>query len=94
MNLRYSKMSLSGEEIQVQSRLKHCNILSLLWAAETPSELLLLMPFASGGDLHAAVGNRTISEAAAARLCEQLLSGRKLRASYINIYKRLAAMLA
>lgn len=56
---------------------------SLLWAAETPLELLLLMPFASGGDLHAALGslgNRTLSEVAAARLCEQLLSGWKLRA--------------
>ncbi|CAK8991368.1 Serine/threonine-protein kinase DCLK2 (CaMK-like CREB regulatory kinase 2) (CL2) (CLICK-II) (CLICK2) (Doublecortin domain-containing protein 3B) (Doublecortin-like and CAM kinase-like 2) (Doublecortin-like kinase 2) [Durusdinium trenchii] len=64
------------QEIQIQRRLTHDHIVPLLYAAETPTEVLLLEPFASGGDLHAALGSqRMISEVQASHLCEQLLSG-------------------
>ncbi|CAE7322198.1 Pnck [Symbiodinium natans] len=64
------------EEIQIQRQLAHDNTVPLLYAAETPSEVLLVMPFAAGGDLHAALGPRgMLAEKQAARLCGQLLEG-------------------
>lgn len=64
------------EEIQIQRRLAHDNLVPLLYAAETPSEVLLITPFAAGGDLHAALGQRgMLPEKQAARLCSQLLAG-------------------
>lgn len=64
------------QEIQIQRRLSHQNIVRLLYAAETPREVLKIEHFASGGDLHAALGcRRMIPEVQAVRLCEQLLCG-------------------
>eukprot|EP00435_Cladocopium_sp_Y103_P037283 s2640_g9.t2 len=64
------------QEIQIQRRLIHQNIVRLLYAAETPREVLKIEHFASGGDLHAALGcRRIIPEVQAVRLCEQLLCG-------------------
>lgn len=64
------------EEIQIQRSLAHDNLVPLLYAAETPSEVLLITPFAAGGDLYAALGQRgMLPEKQAARLCSQLLAG-------------------
>jgi len=64
------------QEIRIQRRLSHSNIVPLIFAAETPQEVLKIEHFASGGDLHAALGcRRMISEVQAARLSEQLLCG-------------------
>ncbi|CAE8706447.1 unnamed protein product, partial [Polarella glacialis] len=64
------------EEIQIQRRLAHDNLVPLFYAAETPSEVLLVTPFAAGGDLHAALGAcRTLPEKQVSRLCSQLLAG-------------------
>jgi len=73
------------EEIQIQRQLAHDNTVPLLYAAETPSEVVLVMPFAAGGDLHAAMGPRgMLSEKQAARLCGQLLEG--LRYLHEDLY--------
>ncbi|CAE7885679.1 grxB, partial [Symbiodinium necroappetens] len=73
------------EEIQIQSQLAHDNTVPLLYAAETPSEVVLVMPFAAGGDLHAAMGPRgMLPEKQAARLCGQLLEG--LRYLHQDLY--------
>lgn len=64
------------EEIHIQRRFAHDNVVPLLYAAETPSEVLLVTPFASGGDLYAALGLRgMLPESEAVSLCSQLLEG-------------------
>lgn len=70
------EVAILREEIQIQQNLTHANLVPLLYACETPSEVLLVTPFAAGGDLHAALGQSgTLNELQAGRLCAQLLEG-------------------
>jgi serine/threonine protein kinase len=62
------------EEVRLQSRFSHPSLVHLLFAAETPSEVLLVTPFVSGGDLHTALYPMgTLSEREARNLCSQLV---------------------
>jgi serine/threonine protein kinase len=65
------------EEVQIQRRMAHPNLVSLLYAAETSSEVIVVTPFAAGGDLHAALDNGLgiLDELQSRNLCSQLLQG-------------------
>mmetsp|Transcript_108811 Transcript_108811/g.232511 ORF Transcript_108811/g.232511 Transcript_108811/m.232511 type:complete len:387 (+) Transcript_108811:56-1216(+) len=64
------------EEIRIQSRLAHANLVPFLHAVETPWELMVVTPFCSGGDLHEAVGmSGVLPEVEARNLCAQVLEG-------------------
>mmetsp|Transcript_29698 Transcript_29698/g.85001 ORF Transcript_29698/g.85001 Transcript_29698/m.85001 type:complete len:388 (+) Transcript_29698:92-1255(+) len=78
-----SSVEMARREIQVFQTLgsaKHPNLLPLLFGAETESELVLLTPYAPGGDLdsltHVAGGvYKCLEECDAAALASQLLAG-------------------
>jgi serine/threonine protein kinase len=62
------------EEVRLQSRFSHPNLVHLMFAAETPSEVILVTPFVSGGDLHSALFPMgTLAEGQARNFCSQLL---------------------
>lgn len=77
-----SSVEMARREIQVFQSLgsKHPNLLPLLFGAETESELVLLTPYAPGGDLHALTcvnesTYRCLEEVDAGALTSQLLAG-------------------
>mmetsp|Transcript_12691 Transcript_12691/g.23739 ORF Transcript_12691/g.23739 Transcript_12691/m.23739 type:complete len:410 (+) Transcript_12691:80-1309(+) len=77
-----SSVEMARREIQVFQSLgsKHPNLLPLLFGAETDQEIVLLTPYAPGGDLHSrtCVAGSTfncLEEQDAGNLTQQLLTG-------------------